>query len=93
MNDPVIRGIWLAITLLASFMFAVLGGILSYLGGRNMADAIIFGFAVLGGVQLFLLALLAFVTTPRVSRSGGRCRQGSNVTPHTDRSPPRHRER
>lgn len=58
--------LWLAIILPNSFIIGILAGILFWLGGANVPNAIISGAAAFGSTVLLIFAIIYFV----VSRCG-----------------------
>jgi hypothetical protein len=60
-----IRIIWLAIILLAAAMVGCVGGLLSWLGGMNPANAVLAGAGSFGSAILLILSMFHFVTGPK----------------------------
>ena len=56
-----IRAIWLGIILLAATMIGSAGGLLSWLGGMNVANAILSGAGTFSGAIILILALFHFL--------------------------------
>lgn len=59
MHNP--RPLWLAITLIAAVLVGVTGGILAWLGGALVANAIIVGGSSFAGTVLLILAIAYFL--------------------------------
>jgi hypothetical protein len=57
-----VRAIWLGMILLAAAMLGSVGGLLSWLGGMNVANAILAGAGTFSGAILLMLALFRFLT-------------------------------
>lgn len=60
MNDPTVRGLWLAITVLAATLTGTAGGLLAWAGGMNPPAAILTGGATFSGTVLLVITMLRF---------------------------------
>jgi hypothetical protein len=61
-SDLATRGIWLALAVLAAALVGSVGGLLSWIGGMNPAQAILAGAASFGATTILLLKVIRFVT-------------------------------
>ena len=57
-----IRAVWLAIIILAAAMLGGICGLLSWLGGMNLANAILSGAGAFGGTVILIQSLFNFVS-------------------------------
>jgi hypothetical protein len=64
MNNNAIRGLWLAWALLLSTIIAVAAGMLTYLAGKHLAEAVITSGAAFGATATLLVIILTFITPP-----------------------------
>ncbi|MBU2665338.1 hypothetical protein KOI35_17675 [Actinoplanes bogorensis] len=64
------RLLWLLITVLASSLAGVAGGLLAHLSGENLPAAIVAGAVTFAGAEGLLLGVLGFAMAS--FRSGGR---------------------
>jgi hypothetical protein len=60
LNDPAVRGLWLAITTLAAVIVGAAGGLLGWAGGMNPPTAILTGGGAFAGTILIILTVLRF---------------------------------
>jgi hypothetical protein len=60
-----LRGAWLGLTLLVAVLAGVTGGILSWLGGINIPQAIIAGAAAFAGTTALILSMARFLLEGR----------------------------
>jgi hypothetical protein len=58
--NPTVRGLWLAITVLAGTLLGTAGGLLAWTGGMNPPMAILTGAASFSGTVLLVIAMLRF---------------------------------
>jgi hypothetical protein len=62
LSSSTVRGLWLAITVLAAVLVGAGGGLLAWAGGMNPPTAILTGGGAFTGTVLLVLAMLRFVT-------------------------------
>ena len=60
LNNPTVRGLWLAITVLAAALTGAAGGLLAWAGGMNPPAAILTGGATFSGTVLLVITMLRF---------------------------------
>ncbi|GAA1877543.1 hypothetical protein [Asanoa iriomotensis] len=65
MNPPSDRGLWVACCLLLSAVVSIIGGLLSYADGANLAGALATGGAAFLATGTLGLAVLAHLDPPR----------------------------
>ncbi|MEV0569289.1 hypothetical protein [Dactylosporangium sp. NPDC050588] len=56
-----LRAVWVAITLVVAAIAGLLTGLLAWLGGANIANAILSGGAAFGVTTLLILAVIEFL--------------------------------
>ena len=61
MTNSTLRGLWLAIVMLAAVLVGAAGGLLAWGGGANPPMAILTGAGTFSGAVLLFLAMFRFV--------------------------------
>ena len=62
MINSAVRGLWLAIVILAAALVGAVGGLLAWSGGLNVPMATLTGAAAFSSAVLLFLAMFRFVT-------------------------------
>jgi hypothetical protein len=62
LTDSTVRGLWLAITVLAAVLVGSAGGLLAWAGGMNPPTAVLTGGGAFTGTALLVLTMLRFTT-------------------------------
>lgn len=60
LTNSTVRGLWLAITVLAAVLVGTAGGLLAWTGGMNPPSAILTGGGAFTGTVLLILTMLRF---------------------------------
>jgi len=60
LTNSALRGLWLAITVLAGALTGTAGGLLAWIGGVNPPMAVLTGAGAFSGAVLLILAMLRF---------------------------------
>jgi hypothetical protein len=62
LTNSTVRGLWLAITVLAAVLVGSAGGLLAWVGGMNPPTAILTGGGAFAGTVLLVLTMFRFTT-------------------------------
>lgn len=62
MRNPAIRGLWLAVTVLAGTLVGAAGGLLAWKGGEGLTMAIFAGAGAFAATIMLLLTMVRFAT-------------------------------